>query len=178
MNCRRLVNLLSAYMDGELSGAEMLDIRRHLSECAECNEEYESMRVLKHTLSSLRMMQPKSGFAESIIIALDEVNVSFLQRMLNRIVALTGNKIRPLTGAVALSLVLFAFVSVWFVGNNQSMVQTPNVVASSPFASTSDVFISSASLDNPYSVSSEPLVLASGPRGFVEMPASFTEYAK
>ena len=59
MNCRRVVNLLSAYVDAELTGAEMFAIRRHMSDCSECAEEYESVRLVKHAVSRLSAVAPR-----------------------------------------------------------------------------------------------------------------------
>ena len=36
MNCRCAQNLLSAYVDGELAGVEMLRLREHLGVCPAC----------------------------------------------------------------------------------------------------------------------------------------------
>ena len=36
MNCGRVSNQLSAYIDRELTGAEMLSVRGHLGDCDSC----------------------------------------------------------------------------------------------------------------------------------------------
>ena len=43
MNCNKVSNLLSAYMDGELLGFEHRLIHQHISRCAECSAEYEEL---------------------------------------------------------------------------------------------------------------------------------------
>lgn len=62
MNCRRVSNRLSAYLDAEMTGEEMLAIRRHLDECPSCRAEHQSLRDTKHLLSSLALRAPASGF--------------------------------------------------------------------------------------------------------------------
>lgn len=62
MNCRRVSSLLSAFLDAELTGTEMLDIRAHLDRCTACREEYQSLRETKHLLSSLALQAPRAGF--------------------------------------------------------------------------------------------------------------------
>ena len=47
MHCGRVSNLLSAYIDRELAGAEMLPIRHHLDVCPGCAAEHESLRRVK-----------------------------------------------------------------------------------------------------------------------------------
>lgn len=60
------MNLISAYIDGELTGAEMLSIRRHLSECAECAREYESLLGLKEAMARLRTVLPRRDFVADV----------------------------------------------------------------------------------------------------------------
>ena len=43
MNCGRVSNQLSAYLDRELTGTEMLQIRSHLTECDRCRSEHEAL---------------------------------------------------------------------------------------------------------------------------------------
>lgn len=103
MNCRRVVNLISAYIDGELTGAEMLEIRRHLSDCPECTEEYESIRATKLALSRLATAVPRPDLAESIIRTLDVVRVPIYQQAINSIVKFAHSKLSPVAAALAAS---------------------------------------------------------------------------
>lgn len=59
MNCRRVSNLLSAYIDAELTGFEMLDIRAHLDQCAPCRQEHQSLQETKRLLGSLALKTPR-----------------------------------------------------------------------------------------------------------------------
>ena len=58
MNCRKISNLLSAYMDGELPGVEQLMIRDHLKCCDSCREDYESLLFTKRLLCGLKVKHP------------------------------------------------------------------------------------------------------------------------
>ena len=71
MNCRNVLHKLSAYIDGELTGAEMLSIRSHLSKCSDCSREERSFqRAFKRLLGSLPCVEPPSGLEERLIGAL------------------------------------------------------------------------------------------------------------
>lgn len=50
MNCRNAQVLLSAYLDGELAGTEMMRVRDHLRSCGDCRSEFEEVRVVKQML--------------------------------------------------------------------------------------------------------------------------------
>jgi|YNPNPStandDraft_1061719.scaffolds.fasta_scaffold17559_2 anti-sigma factor RsiW len=101
MNCRRVANLISAYVDGELSGAEMLAIRRHLSECAECAEEYESIRLVKQAVSRLRAVVPRKDFVAAVASRLDEARLTPYQRFAARAAAFLQGKLSPVAAALA-----------------------------------------------------------------------------
>ncbi len=67
MNCGRVSRLFSAYVDGELSGVEMLEIRNHLRSCPACQQEIESIRGLKTAMSRLQPVRASAG-AEARLI--------------------------------------------------------------------------------------------------------------
>lgn len=62
MNCGRVSNQLSAYLDRELTGTEMLQIRSHLGDCDRCRDEYEALGRIKMMLGRLRSTEPSAGF--------------------------------------------------------------------------------------------------------------------
>ena len=68
MNCRRINSLLSAYMDGELTGREMGDVRNHLDVCHSCQNEHEALRTTKRMVASLALKVPREEL-ESLLIA-------------------------------------------------------------------------------------------------------------
>jgi len=61
MVCGRVSNLLSAYLDRELTGADMLVIRRHLSGCAACRAEHEALGQVRRLLGALPAAEPRPG---------------------------------------------------------------------------------------------------------------------
>src|SRR5207247_1934911 len=58
MHCGRVSNLLSAYLDRELAGAEMLQIRRHLDDCSGCAAEHAALSRVKGMLSGAPAPEP------------------------------------------------------------------------------------------------------------------------
>lgn len=53
MNCHRVQNLLSAYIDLELSPEERRLIRNHLFNCPSCAKNYEELNCIKRVLGNL-----------------------------------------------------------------------------------------------------------------------------
>jgi anti-sigma factor RsiW len=67
MNCGRACNQLSAYIDRELTGAEMMQIRRHLGDCDGCRAEYESLCRMKMLLGRLPAPEPRPDFVAAAL---------------------------------------------------------------------------------------------------------------
>jgi anti-sigma factor RsiW len=67
MNCGRVSNQLSAYLDRELTGMEMLQIRCHLSDCDRCCAEYEALQRMKMLLGRLRSIEPPQAFVTEAV---------------------------------------------------------------------------------------------------------------
>ncbi len=59
----RLRELLSAYVDGQVSASEASRVREHLAACAECRRELEALRATVSLLRSLPQVQPSRSFA-------------------------------------------------------------------------------------------------------------------
>ena len=109
VNCRRVNSLLSAYLDAELTGVEMLEIRAHTDACASCRAEIESLRATKRLLSSLRSRVPRQEFeallcseAERASHPLYRFQSSWLLAWREGVVVFPRS--RPLAATAALSL--------------------------------------------------------------------------
>lgn len=67
MNCRKINNLLSAYIDGELPGVEHRLIHEHLAYCELCRAEHEGLLHTKRMLARLRVQEPTHDLPASIL---------------------------------------------------------------------------------------------------------------
>jgi len=122
---------MSAFVDGELTGTEMLAIRRHIGECPDCREEYESLRMTKHAVAMLRTVAPREDFAASILRNLDVVSIPPYQRFINVICKYAARKLSPVAAALAVSGLVLAILAAG--GQDRVLVQKPDVVATAPF---------------------------------------------
>lgn len=67
MNCGKVQNLLSCYIDRELPGVDMLAIQRHLDQCAECSREYQTLLQVKRLLSEMPVVAPSPTLEERLV---------------------------------------------------------------------------------------------------------------
>lgn len=132
MNCRRVINLLSAYVDGELTGVEMLEIRRHLSGCPDCAQEHKAILFTKQAMSRLGNVTPRKEFVVALMANLDEVQVSPFQKVVNTTMRYVHRRISPVAAALAASG--FAMVVLSAGGMMEGMNSPANLTsASMPF---------------------------------------------
>ena len=66
MNCKSVQNRLSAYLDRELGGDELLQMRAHMSTCRDCRAEVEGLRSLKSLLGGIQCPEPPADLAERL----------------------------------------------------------------------------------------------------------------
>ena len=53
MSCKELVELVTDYLEGRLTGAELAGFEEHLSECPPCNVYLEQMRTTLRALGRI-----------------------------------------------------------------------------------------------------------------------------
>jgi len=69
MNCCFAKSRMSSYLDGELSGDEMLAMRRHVENCGTCRARYESESAAKRLITALPERDPSPGFEARVMDA-------------------------------------------------------------------------------------------------------------
>ena len=60
MNCGDYKKQFSLYLDGQVSGAEMHALTRHMETCPDCTQEYAELRRTQQLLAGLRKAKPKA----------------------------------------------------------------------------------------------------------------------
>lgn len=53
MSCKSIQSKLSAYLDGEMSGTDMLNTRAHINQCQECQLELEYLKSIQMVLRGM-----------------------------------------------------------------------------------------------------------------------------
>ncbi|MGE5554125.1 MAG: anti-sigma factor family protein [Betaproteobacteria bacterium] len=70
MNCERVRNLISAYLDRELSPEESRLVRAHLVNCAACHAELKEEAAVKEALGALASLEVPEDFVPSLMARL------------------------------------------------------------------------------------------------------------
>lgn len=74
MNCDGVRELLSAYVDGELSSGELLRVEQHLRRCPVCAEEVDALRQAIALVGALEEVELPAGFREGLRARLAKVS--------------------------------------------------------------------------------------------------------
>ncbi len=67
MNCEQMTALLSAYVDGELTEQEEMQVQEHLAQCADCRALLEQLQALHTSFSDLEEIPAPEGFAQGVM---------------------------------------------------------------------------------------------------------------
>jgi hypothetical protein len=138
--------LLSGYLDGAVTGKQMMGVREHLSACTDCNGEFVSLKQAQCLVSGLGRRKVPANLALQIKVALSQETAKsrrpFWQGLAVRLENAINVFLMPAT-AGALSAVLFFGVLIGFIaapaalqasGNDvPTMLYTPPVLKFSPF---------------------------------------------
>jgi len=87
MLCSRVQNLLSAYLDRELTGADMLDVRHHLARCPECRAEHDGLLRVKRLMGRLAAGEPATAFSLNGALARPRLRPTWLRALERRAMA-------------------------------------------------------------------------------------------
>ncbi len=74
MNCHRARQLISPYLDHQLTGQQMLALQQHCAACASCEAEMRSLRQLKSLLRGLHEPRSRADLPEAIANRLTEAD--------------------------------------------------------------------------------------------------------
>jgi anti-sigma factor RsiW len=66
MNCKLVECKLDSYLDGELNGIEMAQIKSHIAQCPACATDLQKLRNVKQLLGSMFAPEPSYGFEERL----------------------------------------------------------------------------------------------------------------
>lgn len=118
LQCLRAKRLFSPYLDGALTGTQMLGLQDHLSNCEACNGEYQGLRRTQQLLANLK--RPKApedmGLRLRVAISREAARArspyqGLRVRMENAIKA----HMVPATAGFATALIIFGIAMAYFV---------------------------------------------------------------
>lgn len=116
MSCQAFEEMLSAYIDGELSDADRQAVEEHLATCDSCKQALMEIRAVKIALQSLPQVEPPAELHVRIMQNLKPAREGLFDRLSHRV---SGWTVRQWVPVAAAAMVLVVFLSaggtLWYV---------------------------------------------------------------
>ena len=119
LRCLQARQLFSPYLDGAVTGTEMLALQRHLAECVQCNGQYESLRNSQQLLTSMARPKVPADLGLKLRLAIsreaEAAKRARFEGMMVRLENLLQAFMVPVTAGFVSALIIFGIAMVYFV---------------------------------------------------------------
>jgi len=80
MSCNKVQPKLSAYLDGEMSGVEMMQFRTHINDCRTCQSELNGLRAVHSMMRDLPAgPEPSEQLADKVMMRVNASRPNFMR---------------------------------------------------------------------------------------------------
>lgn len=94
--CSRVQSEFSPYLDGAVSGQQMLAVSHHLEECASCRDEFEALRLVQRSLAMLGPAKAPADLATRLRVAISHEKAATRARWIDSLTVKWDNTFRPM----------------------------------------------------------------------------------
>jgi putative zinc finger protein len=119
LQCPQAKRLFSPYLDGAVTGSEMLAVQSHLSGCTKCNAEYQALRRTQQMLVSVGRPKIPSDLGLKLRLAISRETESAkrgqFEGMMVRLQNAFDAFMVPATAGFLSALIIFGIAMVYFV---------------------------------------------------------------
>lgn len=119
MECPEAKHLFSPYLDGAVTGTEMLALQTHLAGCSRCNREYRSLRRTQQLLSGMERPKAPEDLGLRLRLAISreaaQAKRPRFEGLLVRLENSIGAVMVPATAGFLSALLIFGIAMVYFV---------------------------------------------------------------
>ncbi len=119
LRCPEATQLFSPYLDGAVTGTEMLALQRHLAGCVRCNGQYESLRRTQQILTSVARPKVPADLGLKLRLAISREVESAKRARFEGLIVRLENALQafmvPVTAGFVSALIIFGIAMVYFV---------------------------------------------------------------
>jgi Putative zinc-finger len=119
LQCPTAKRLFSPYLDGAVTGAEMLALQRHLSDCSTCNEQYQGLRRTQQLLLSMARPKAPADLGLKLRLAISRETEQARRGRFEGLMVRLENAFHafmvPATAGFLSALIIFGIAMVYFV---------------------------------------------------------------
>jgi Putative zinc-finger len=118
MKCSEAKSMFSAYLDGAVTGTEMLALSRHLDTCGHCQREYVSLRRSQQLLTSVGRRKAPGDLSLKLRLAISREAAQSRRPYFHGLRIRVENAIHgfmvPATAGLGVAIVIFGFLMGFF----------------------------------------------------------------
>jgi len=119
LRCPQAKQLFSPYLDGTLTGTEMLALQDHFADCAECSTQYQSLRETQRLLMSVGRPKAPADLGLRLRVAISREAARARRLPFEGLLVRLENSLRahmvPATAGFLSAFIIFGIAMVYFV---------------------------------------------------------------
>jgi hypothetical protein len=119
LQCPQAKGLFSPYLDGAVTGTEMLALQHHLSKCAACDGEYQALRQAQQLLTSVGRPKAPADLGLKLRLAISREAAAAKRAPFEGLLVRLQNAVHafmvPATAGFLSALIIFGVAMVYFV---------------------------------------------------------------
>ncbi len=119
LQCPQAKRLFSPYLDGAVTGTQMLALQDHLSDCVACNEEYQGLRKTQQLLASTGRPRVPADLGLKLRLAISREAAAARRAPFEGLMVRLENALQafmvPVTAGFLSALIIFGVAMVYFV---------------------------------------------------------------
>jgi len=136
MTCSEAKSLFSPYLDGRVTGSQMLALSRHFETCSGCHAEYESLRGTQQLLVKVGRRKAPDDLGLKLRLAISreaaQARRSYFQDFLVRLENAMQAFMVPATAGLASAVVIFGFLMGFLALPLQAGSDVPIMINTAP----------------------------------------------
>jgi Putative zinc-finger len=114
MTCVQAKSMLSSYLDGAVTGKQMVSLSRHLEDCGSCEQQYESLRHTQQLLANIGRAKAPADLSLKLRLAISREVAGARQPYFGNLAFRLENALRgfmvPATAGLVATIVIFALL--------------------------------------------------------------------
>lgn len=136
MTCAHAKSMLSAYVDGAITGKQMYALDLHLNHCVGCKEEYETLGRMQSAMAKMRCAKVPEDLSLNIRLAISREAARKRQPLWGTLVLRVENSMRafmvPATAGIVATMIVFSLLMGFITPVRASNNDVPLLIATDP----------------------------------------------
>src|ERR1700687_2418315 len=136
MTCAQAQSMLSAYLDGAITGKQMFSLSKHLEDCGSCEQQYQSLRSTQQLLANVGRTKAPEDLSLKLRLAISREVARARQPYFGNLALRIENSLRgfmvPATAGVVATIAIFALLTGFITPVQADSSDVPLLLSTKP----------------------------------------------